>query len=238
MFFRLQTSNPAMQPTRKKPLALIVFLENVGHIHGVPLPQWGMNLIDWLTEEYAKLLLRLYGAYRRYDRVIVLEDARATGPHLAQALTTASRDHQVDLLLLVHGHQHCLVGYRNKTLVGLETFGPLLEAYRRDAGLLDLRMVYGLNCYGVTLAPVWLALGARAVNGAVGVNWFPEPSLSVFLYQWLRGRPYSEAVVTANLRANRFWRRILRPWAKGAAHPWLTSSRQTVSGVQEITIDS
>lgn len=227
-----------MQSAVKRPLALVVFLENVGHIHGVPLPQWAMDAVDWLTEEYAKLLLRLYGAYRRYDRVIVLEDERATGPQLVHALTTASRDHRVDLLLLVHGHQHCLVGYKNKALVGPETFGPLLDAYRQDATLLDLRMVYGLNCYGVTLAPVWLALGAQAANGAVGVNWFPEPSLSVFLYQWLHGRPYSQAVSAANLRANQLWRWILRPWSKGVEHPWLASSRQTVSGIQEITIDS
>ena len=69
-----------------KPLALIVFLENVGHIAGLKLPQWAMNTVDFVTEEYAKALLHLYGAHRRYDRVLVLEDARATGPQLAAAL--------------------------------------------------------------------------------------------------------------------------------------------------------
>ncbi|RIK38613.1 MAG: hypothetical protein DCC55_20630 [Chloroflexi bacterium] len=221
-----------------KPLALVVFLENVGHIHGIPLARWMMALIDWCTEEYAKLLLRIHGAYRRYDRVVILEDERATGPELVQALIETSRTHRVDVLLLVHGHRECLVGYKNRALVGLETFGPLLKAYQQNSSLLDLRMVYGLNCYGVTLAPVWLGLGAQVVNGAVGVNWFPEPSLSVFLYQWLRGRPYSQAVVASNRWANRVWRRILRPWTKAAEHPWLLSSRQTVSGHDDITIDS
>lgn len=221
-----------------KPLALVVFLENVGHIHGVPLPTWGMAAIDWLTEEYAKLLLRLYGAHRRYDRVEILEDERATGPHLVEALTTLSRSHRVDLLLLVHGHRHCLVGYKNQALVGLETFTPLRTAYEQEPTLLDLRMVYGLNCYGVTLSTTWLALGAEVVNGAVGVNWFPEPSLSIFLWQWLHGRPYSQAVRASNLWADRVWRWILKPWTKGREHPWIASSRQTVLGLREITIDS
>jgi hypothetical protein len=221
-----------------KPLALVVFLENVGHIQGVPLSAWMMNVIDWLTEEYAKLLLRLYGAYRRYDQIIFLEDDLATGPQLVCALTTASRTHRVDVLLLVHGHRECLVGHKNQVWVGMETFGPLLAAYRQDPGLLDLRMVYGLNCYGVTLAPVWLALGAQVANGAVDVNWFPEPSLSIFLYQWLHGRLFSHAVITSNQWANRVWRILLRPWTHTAVHPWLLSSRQTVSGTRDITIDS
>jgi hypothetical protein len=227
-----------MHTQASKPLALVVFLENVGHIHGVPLAAWMMDMIDWLTEEYAKLLLRLYGAYRRYDRVIILEDERATGPELVRALTATSRTHRVDLLLLVHGHRDCLVGYKNRSLVGPETFGPLLEDYRQDPTLLDLRMVYGLNCYGVTLAPIWLGLGAQVVNGAVGVNWFPEPSLSIFLHQWLKGRTYSQAVLTSNGWANRVWRQLLRPWTTAAEHPWLLSSRQTVSGRADITIDS
>lgn len=226
---------PAMQ-SNKKPLALVVFLENVGHIHGLPLSQRMMDLIDFVTEEYAKLLLHLYGAYRRYDRVVILEDERATGPELAAALTTTSQTHQVDLLLLVHGHLGCLVGYKNKSLVGAETFDPLIQAYQQDPTLIDLRMVYGVNCYGVTLAPVWMALGAQAVNGAVGVNWFPEPSLSVFLYNWLNGKPYSQAVQLSNQWANRFWRLLLRRDANGQDHPAVQSSRQTVSGWRDITI--
>ena len=226
------------RPRASKPLALVVFLENVGHVAGVPLPQWAMDAIDWTTEEYAKLLLHLYGAYRQYHRVLILEDEQATGPELVDALVTASRTHRVDLLLLVHGQRNCLVGYKNRAWIGPETFEPLVAAYRQDPTLLDLRMVYGLNCYGVTLAPVWLALGAQVANGAVGVNWFPEPSLSVFLYQWLHGRPYSEAVIASNEWANRFWRRILQSWSHGAEHPWLASSRQTVTGVREVTIDS
>lgn len=227
-----------MPQNEKKPLALIVFLENVGHIHGLRLPKLAMNLIDFLTEEYAKLLLRLFGAYQRYNRVIVLEDENANGSALVHALTSASRTHQVDILLLVHGNQGCLVGYQGKQMIGAETFEPLIDAYQQNSALLDLRIVYGLNCYGLSLAPTWLALGAQAVNGAIGVNWLPEPSLSVFLYQWLHGRPYSHAVRSSNLRANQVWRRILKPDRQGKDHAWLQSSRQVVLGTRDVTIDS
>ena len=57
-----RSPQPDIQCSR--PLALVVFLENVGHIHGINLPQWAMDIIDFASEEYAKVLLRLYGAHR------------------------------------------------------------------------------------------------------------------------------------------------------------------------------
>jgi hypothetical protein len=220
-----------------KPVALVVFLENVGHIHGVPLPPWAMAAVDFLTEEYAKLLLHLYGAYRRYAQVIILEDAAATGPRLTAALVQASQAHRVDVLLLVHGHPGALVGHAGQVQVGAETFGPLLEAYRADPALLDLRMVYGVNCYGAGLAPTWLALGAQAVNGAVAVNWLPEPSLSVFLRHWLAGRPYSEAVQRSHQAALRWGRRLWRP-SGNCDHPFIAGSRMAIFGARDVTINS
>jgi hypothetical protein len=232
------SGDTALDATNARPLALVVFLENVGHIHGVPLPHAATQAIDFVTEEYAKLLLRLYGAYRRYHQVIILEDERATGPELAGALTQASRNHTVDLLLLVHGRPGALVGCRAQTDVGAETFQPLLTAYRQDPTLLDLRMVYGLNCYGTSLAPTWLALGAQAVNGAVGVNWLPEPSLSIFLRNWLGGQPFSTALQRSHQTALR-WAAWLWPVAAdGSDHPKIAGSRQAIFGVRDITIHS
>jgi hypothetical protein len=224
--------------TRPKPAALVVFLENVGHVQGVPLPKWATNAIDFLTEEYAKLLLRIYGAYRRYERVIILEDALATGPRLVAALVEASRDGQVDLLLLVHGHPETLVGHRGQVWVGPETFKPLLAAYRADPTLLNLRMVFGLNCFGVSLAPTWLALGAQATNGTCGVNWLPEPSLSVFLRNWLGGQPFSVAVQRSHEMALRWGMRIWRPSGEGKDHPYIAGSRQAIFGVRDVTVNS
>jgi hypothetical protein len=234
------TSPALVRPPTRKPLALVVFLENVGHIAGLKLPQWAMTAVDFSTEEYAKELLHLYGAYRRYDRVVVLEDAHATGPELAGALLNLSPTHQIDVLLLVHGHNGELVGYQGKHRVGAETFGRLQALYDADPACLDLRIVYGLNCFGLSLAQTWLALGAKSANGAFGVNWFPEPSLSVFLRRWLGGASYSQAVIASNTTANRWWRRILGWFDRtpaGAAHPWIESSRQIVFGSCDVTID-
>ncbi len=221
-----------------KPLALVVFLENVGHIHGVPLPYWATRVIDFLTEEYAKLLLRLYGAYRHYARVVVLEDARATGPELVATLTGLAPTHRTDLLLLVHGKPGALVGYQGRCLVGSETFGPLVEAYRADPSVVDLRAVFGVNCYGASLAPTWLALGAQVVNGAVGVNWLPEPSISVFLRNWLGGASFSRAVERSHRVALRWGTRLWRPDAAGRDHPKIAGSRQMIAGVADLTIHS
>lgn len=225
-------------PLFRKPVALIVFLENVGHIAGLTLPGWAMQIIDYVTEEYAKVLLRLMGAYRRYDRVVILEDEQANGTALREALVATSRTHQIDLLLLAHGHIGQLVGFRGKTRVGSELFAPLCEAYCQDETLLDLRMVFGINCYGYSLTETWRQLGAKVVNGSIGVNWFPEPTLSVFLYNWLQGRPYSEAVRRSNHLANRFWRHIWKPAADGTPHPYLLSSRQVVVGSADLRIDT
>jgi hypothetical protein len=234
-------TQPLTRPSRDgcaKPLALVVFLENVGHIHGVPLPTWATRVIDFLTEEYAKLALRLYGAYRFYDRVVVLEDSRATGPELAATLTALAPTHRTDLLLLVHGKPGALVGHQGRCMVGAETFGPLLDAYRRDPTVVDIRAVFGVNCYGASLAPTWLALGARAVNGAVGVNWLPEPSISVFLRNWLRGATFSHAVQRSHHTALRWGMRLWPPDAQGHDHPKIAGSRQIIAGVTDITLYS
>lgn len=222
---------------RRRPPALIVFLENVGHIHGIPLPRWAMRLIDFVTEEYAKLQLRRYGAYRRYAEVIILEDAHATGPDLVAAILRASRTYVVDLLLLVHGRPGSLVGHEAKVEVGMDSFDQLLAAYAADPQLVHLRMVFGLNCYGASLASTWLALGAQVVNGAVGVNWLPEPTLTVFLREWLRGASFSTAVERSQKIALRWGRRIWRS-PNGDEHPNIAGSRMAVFGVRDVTIRS
>jgi len=224
--------------SQAQPLALVVFLENVGYISGLTLPRWAMRIIDFVTEEYAKILLRLYGAHRLYERVVILEDEQATGEQLQRTLLDMSATHGIDLLLLVHGHAGCLVGRRGEEYVGDETFAPLLAAYREDETRLNLRMVYGVNCYGASLAPVWLGLGATVSNGSVGVNWMPEPSLSIFLRNWLRGQPYSVAVQRSNRLARRVWSRLLWFQRHDDEPPAVASSRQIIFGHHDVTIHS
>ena len=216
--------------------ALLVVLENVGHISGLDLPGWAMTVIDYVTEEYAKLLLRLLGAYRRYDRVLILEDAEVTNEKMAAALLDLSREHRVDQLLLVHGQQECLVGYQGKAYIDGHLFNALLEAYSQDPSLLDLGVVYGVNCYGATLAPIWLALGADAVNGVVGVNWLPEPSLSLFLTRWLNGATYSESVATSFRWARLVGRLVWPDKANGCEDIHIAGSRQIVYGRRDVRL--
>ena len=188
-----------------------------------------MGVIDFVAEEYTKLALRLHGVWRAYDRVIILEDARATGPDLSAALVAASRTHRVDLLILAHGKPGQILGYRGKP-VGAETWEPLLAAYRENRRLLRLRAVWQMNCYGVSLTHMWRELGAISVNGSIGVNWLPEPSLSLFLRAWLRGETFSRAVVHSSSRAERLWSKLYRPGVESTPHPRIRSSRQVVVG--------
>ena len=231
----LQDAAPS---TDGRPLALVVFLENVGHVHGVDLPHWVMAIIDWVTEEYAKLLLRLLGAYRRYHRIVILEDEAATAANLTGVLIDVSATHTVDQLLLVHGQNRCLIGYKGREFVDAAAFDRLLARYIEDRSLLDLRMVYGLNCYGASLASTWLALGAQAVNGTQAVNWLPEPSLSLFLRKWLDGFPFSEAVGCSARRARAIGKRLWRDQPDGSEHPNIAGSRQIVYGRRDVTITS
>jgi hypothetical protein len=229
-------SSSLMASSPSKPLALVVLLENVGHIAGLNLPQWSMNTIDFLTEEYAKIRLKQLGAYHHYDQVLILEDERATSVEMANTLIQMSQTHCIDQLLLVHGQKRSLVGYRGKAHIDDAMFDPLLAAYTKNPGLLDLRMVYGLNCYGASLAPVWLQLGARVVNGAVGVNWLPEPSLSLFLRAWFGGFSYSQAVVYSHYWALKVGKRIWPNQPDGSDHPRIAGSRQIIYGQRDITI--
>lgn len=227
---------PSLSAPARKGRALLVILENVGHISGVNLPPWAMTVIDYVTEEYAKLLLRLLGAHRRYDRVVILEDAEVNNEGMAAALFELSAGHRVDLLLLVHGQQECLVGYQGKAYIDNRLFQTLRSAYQQNPSVLDLGVVFGLNCYGASLAPTWLALGADAVNGAVGVNYLPEPSLSLFLLRWLNGATYSQAVATSFRWARRVGRLIWPDRPDGSEDIHIAGSRQIVYGRRDVRL--
>ena len=84
----------------------------------------------------------------------------------------------------------------------------------------------------------WCQLGATVANGTPGVNWLPEPSLSVFLRNWLRGQPYTVAVERSNAHARRWGNRLWRDTWRGKEHPMIESSRQVVYGDKDVTIHS
>ncbi len=211
---------------------LIVFLENGGHVAGVDLPPWAARLLDWSTEEYGKLAVRLQ-ARRHYRQIVVLEDQAATAAALWQALVAADGA-VVDILMLVHGQPGYACGCANHW-VGADFFDGLRRLRAAGQARFRLRAVYQMNCYGESLAAEWLSLGAQAVNGAVGVNWLPEPSLSVFLRNWLGGRPFEEAVARSYRAASRALGLVWRPH-DGQIHPKIESSRMLVFGDSDLRI--
>jgi hypothetical protein len=75
----------------------------------------------------------------------------------------------------------------------------------------------------------WQRLGARSVSGTPGVNWLPEPGMSLFVRRWLRGESFSHAVQESARVAEHLWQRIYRSNA-GRVHPSLASSRPLVAG--------
>jgi hypothetical protein len=144
-------------------------------------------------------------------------------------------DATVDLLMLVHGQEGFACGH-GEHRVGADFFEGMHQLH--DAGLapFNLRAVYQMNCYGQSLADAWLDLGARAVNGSVGVNWLPEPSLSVFLRSWLGGKTFGEAIARSQKVASRALGLAWRS-RDGLPHPRIASSSMAVFGDEDLRAD-
>jgi hypothetical protein len=216
---------------------LIVFLENGGRVGGVNLPPWASQALDRFTQAYARAAVQLQ-ARRRYDRIVVLEEEQATAAQLWQALLDAGNS-TVDVLLLVHGQPGYACGHGDNQ-VGADFFAGLRDLRAAGLASFHLRAVYQMNCYGETLAPEWLSIGAQAVNGSEGVNWLPEPSLSVFLHGWLGGQTFEEAVQDSYRAAGRVLGLIWRPQSGRAGvrqpHDKIASSRMEVFGDGELRI--
>jgi hypothetical protein len=209
----------------------LVFLENGGRVGGVNLPSWASLALDRSTQAYGRAAVWLQ-ARRHYGRIVVLEEEQATAAHLWQALLDAG-DATVDVLMLVHGQTGYACGHGDNQ-VGADFFAGLRQLRAAGLARFRLRAVYQMNCYGQSLAPEWLSIGAQAVNGAVGVNWLPEPSLSVFLRNWLGGATFEQAVQRSYRAASRVLGLVWRPQPTRAGvrqpHDKIASSRMAVFG--------
>ena len=139
--------------------------------------------------------------------------------------------------MLVHGLPGYACGF-GSGWVGADFFEGMRRLQTAGLAHFRLRMVYQMNCYGQSLAAQWLSLGAQAVNGSVGVNWMPEPSLSLFLQGWLGGMPFGPAVTRSNQLANRFlgtfWRPSPDEHGRLIAHPKIASSHMLVFGTPNL----
>jgi hypothetical protein len=206
-------------------------------VGGVNLPGWASQALDRFTQAYARAAVQLQ-AWRHYDRIVVLEEEDATAAQLWQALLDAG-DATVDVLMLVHGQVGYACGHGDNR-VGGDFFAGLRSLRAAGLARFKLRAVYQMNCYGETLAPEWLSIGAQAVNGSEGVNWLPEPSLSVFLRGWLGGQSFEEAVDDSYRAASRVLGVVWRPQPTRAGlrqpHDKIASSRMAVYGDGELRI--
>ncbi|MEA3337647.1 MAG: hypothetical protein U9R25_17255 [Chloroflexota bacterium] len=230
-------SNTAAFEDSQPEAILIVFLESGGRVEGVSLPPWASQLVDSATEAYARLAVRLQ-ARRHYDRIIVLQHQQATETNLWINLLDVGNA-IVDILMLVHGQTGYACGYANRE-VGADFFQGMRKLKKTGIAGFQLRAVYQMNCYGESLARDWLSLGAQAVNGSEGVNWLPEPSLSIFLLNWLGGEPFQLAVDRSYDVAQRTLSSVWRPKRNNSGqrqvHPKIASSRMHVLGDGDLTI--
>ena len=210
---------------------LVVFIENAGRVAGVDLPRWASQLLDWTTEEYGKLAVRVAGPPP-------LPRHRGAGGRTGHGKPVAAcaggtDDAVVDVLMLVHGQAGYACGC-GEHRVGADFFEALRQLRRPGWRAFRLRAVYQMNCYGQTLGEEWLSVGAQAVNGTVGINWLPEPSLSIFLNGWLGGQPFGDSVRRSNRIASPALGQVWR--SQGSPHPKIASSQMVVFGESGLTI--
>lgn len=182
--------------------ALVVFLENTGSLpfqwesKTGKLVQEGLEkVIDYIAEEFSKWLNKFADAKgKKYKEVIILEDARATYATLKSTLhDLGKRDFIIDVFTLAHGDSNSFSGYKGASISGSDLKG-IRDSFGKP---LPIRIVYMMNCKGGGLNDEWLYVGARATAGSIQNNYIPEPMMSKFWNNWLRGDNFTTAVTTA-----------------------------------------
>lgn len=182
--------------------ALVVFIENTGALPfqwesrvGKIVQEGLEKVIDYIAEEFSKWLNKFADAKgKKYREVIILEDAKATYANLKATLQDlAKRGVVTDVFTLAHGNSSSFSGYNGASISGAD-LRAIRDSYGRP---LPLRVVYMMNCKGSGLNDEWLYVGAKAAAGSVNNNYIPEPMMSKFWNNWLRGDNFTTAVTTA-----------------------------------------
>jgi hypothetical protein len=237
--------------------ALVVFIENTGALPFQweskigKLVQEGLEkVIDYIAEEFSKWLNKFADARgKKYQEVIILEDSNATYAKLKATLQDlAKREFIIDVFTLAHGDSSSFSGYKGASITGTD-----LRAIRDTFGKpLPLRVVYMMNCKGAGLNDEWLYVGAKATAGSVNNNYIPEPMMSKFWNNWLRGDNFTTAVTTAYddsvklikstiAKAEDFIPLVggrIRKALEAEIDPLLADSKPKIEGNGAITIDT
>lgn len=237
--------------------ALVVFIENTG---AMPF-QWESKIgkivqeglekvVDYIAEEFSKWLNKFGDAKgKKYKEVIILEDAKATYSNLKSTLQDlANRDFVVDVFTLAHGNSTSFSGYKGASISGAD-----LKAIRDSYGkALPIRVVYMMNCKGAGLNDEWMYVGARAVAGSVNNNYIPEPMMSKFWNNWLRGDTFTTAVNNAYADSMKLVKdtiakaedfipvfgKKIKTALEAEINPLLADSKPKIEGIGTVTIDS
>jgi hypothetical protein len=237
--------------------ALVVFIENTGALPFQwdskvgKLVQEGLEkVVDYVAEEFSKWLNKFAEAKgKKYKEVIILEDAKATYGGLKSTLhDLANREFVIDVFTLAHGNSSSFSGYGGAS-IGASDIKGLRDTFGKP---LPIRAVYMMNCKGAGLNDEWIYAGARTVAGSVGNNYIPEPMMSKFWANWLRGENFNTAVNNAYAdscklikdtiaKAEQFIPVVgkkIRAALEAEIDPLLLDSKPKVEGNSAITIDT
>lgn len=212
---------------------LILLQENSGRS---ALTEWMPSSIRPLAEavvdrfvetgESAKFAALAQGSYQRF---VNLSDLQCTRANLLAQLIGQSRDgYTVDLCVLGHGAINNLSLNNGPDLTG-QTTTPIwdrgtgqmvnitvpgtIRSMLTDARSLHgssfqfrLRTVYMCNCEASSLNDDWLAIGAKVSVGARRNNYMPEPMLSDFWQQFVKGDKHvAEAAAASYATSAPIW---------------------------------
>lgn len=237
--------------------ALVVFIENTGSLPfqwdsrvGKIVQEGLEKVVDYVSEEFEKWLNKFSAAKgRKYREVILLEDQKATYANLKSTLhNLANRGFVIDVFTLTHGNRSSFSAY-NGGSISASNIRDIRNSY---GSALPIRVVYQMNCQASGLNDDWQYAGARAVAGALNNNYIPEPMMSKFWNNWLRGDSFQVAVSTAYndsvklitdtiAKAETFIPLVggrIKSALESAINPLLADSKPVVAGNGAITVDT
>jgi len=169
------------------------------------------SYLNRLAQETVPLRLALVN----YERTVLLHHETKVGPirvsgvdeKHASIIDTPTKEHLVEQLndlggagfaidLYIFAH-----GWPGRFLASNGTYGDngavSSEYLRANVRPGHLRAVWQCNCYGSTLNPTWLSLGAKVSAGSRFVNFYPT-RFRRFIDPWMEGRPFDESLERAD----------------------------------------
>lgn len=168
----------------------------------------GDTLSGDLAETAGRLVTGSLGLTGKYQEVRLLVGRDATKDKFFRALNRLiQQDCVIDIILETHGNPELLAIHGGK-LTGEDIRDRL---YLKGGE--KIRLVYMMGCFSGSLVDDWVAVGADAVTGFVGLNVIPVLHYPTFLRHWVSGtnarKATERAYASARKRARSGWYREL-----------------------------